>query len=309
MTKIGYFPGCSLHGLSREYEESLKAIVAGLDTELVEVDDWSCCGASSAHGTSHLLAVTLPARNLAIAESQGLPEVLAPCAACYARLASARHEIEGDTDLAGHVNRILVRDFKNTVKVRSILEVLKGQVATIKAKATNPLKDLKVACYYGCLLVRPVEVTGGYDDPEDPSSMEDICKAAGAVPVKWNRRLDCCGGGMSMSRTGSVVRLSAAILKDAKAAGADAVVVACPMCHSNLDFRQKAMQQRGAWEGDMPVLFLTQVVGLSMGIDPKTLGMGRHFVSTNSVMARTAGTGSGAGTGTNKATAVAGEVG
>jgi heterodisulfide reductase subunit B len=307
--KIGYFPGCSLHGLSREYEESLKAIVAGLDTELVEVDDWSCCGASSAHGSSHLLGVALPARNLAIAEEQGLPEVLAPCAACYARLASARHEISEDPQLAGRVNNVLVRDFKNTVRVRSILEVLKGQIAGIKARATNPLKDLKVACYYGCLLVRPVQVTGGYDDPEDPSSMEDICKAAGAVPVKWNRRLDCCGGGLSMSRTGSVVRLSAAILKDAKAAGADAVVVACPMCHSNLDFRQKAMKHRGAWEGDMPVLFLTQVVGMSMGIDPKTLGMGRHFVSTDSVLARTAGTGSGSGTGTNSAAAVAGEVG
>lgn len=283
--KIGYFPGCSLHGLSREYEESLKAIVEGLDTELVEIDDWSCCGASSAHGSSHLLGVALPARNLAIAEGQGLPEVLAPCAACYARLAAARHEISEDPQLADRVNKVLVRDFGNTVRVRNILEVLKGKVEAIKEHATAPLKDLKVACYYGCLLVRPVQITGGYDDPEDPTTMEDICRAAGATPVRWNRRLDCCGGGLSMSRTGSVVRLGAAILKDAKAAGADAVVVACPMCHSNLDFRQKAMERRGAWEGEMPILFLTQVVGLSMGIAPRKLGMERHFVRTDAVTA------------------------
>jgi heterodisulfide reductase subunit B len=283
MTKIGYFPGCSLHGTSREYQESLKAVVAGLDTELQEVDDWSCCGASSAHSTGHLLGVALPARNLALAEEQGIDEVMAPCAACFARLASARHEIAADAGLAGRVNKVLVRNFRNTVKVRSILEVLKGRVADIKARAVNPLKDLKVACYYGCLLVRPVEITGGFDDPEDPTSMEEICRAAGAVPVKWNRRVDCCGGAFSLSRTGSVVRLGAAILNDAKACGADAIVVACPMCHSNLDFRQKAMVNRGAWEGSMPILFLTQVVGLSMGIDPKTLGMGRHFVTTEAL--------------------------
>ena len=300
MSRIGYYPGCSLHGLSREYDESLKAIVPSLDTELVEIDDWSCCGASSAHGVSHLLSVALPARNLAIAEEQGLPEVVAPCAACYARLATARHEISGDANLAGTVNKVLVRDFRSSVQVRGILEVLKGQGATSKAKATRPRKDLTVACYYGCLLVRPVEVTGGYDDAEDPSSMEEVCKAAGATPVKWNRRLDCCGGGLSMSRTGSVVRLGSAILKDARAAGADAIVVACPMCHSNLDFRQKAMISRGAWEGEMPILFVTQVVGLSMGIDPKTLGLGRHFVSTNAVTARLAGA---------AAPAAAGEVG
>ena len=285
---IGYFPGCSLHGLSREYDESLKAIAPALGLELVEVNDWSCCGASSAHSSSHLLGVALPARNLAQAEDQGIAEVVAPCAACYARLAAARHEIAGDATLAGHINKVLARDFRNSVKVRSILEVMKGALPAIGSKVTHPLKDLKVACYYGCLLVRPVEVTGGYDDPEDPSSMEAVCKAAGATPVKWNRRLDCCGGGLSMSRTGSVVRLGAAILKDAKAAGADAIVVACPMCHSNLDFRQKAMAQRGAWDGEMPILFLTQVVGLAMGLDAKALGLGRHFVRTDSVTTRTA---------------------
>jgi heterodisulfide reductase subunit B2 len=172
MSEIGYFPGCSLHGTSREYDESLKAVMGALDTGLKEVDDWSCCGASSAHSSGHLLGVALPARNLAQAEGQGIDEVLAPCAACYARLASARAEIAGDAELAGRVNKVLARDFRNTVKVRSILEVLKARVADVKTKATAPLKDLKVACYYGCLLVRPVEVTGGFDDPEDPTSME-----------------------------------------------------------------------------------------------------------------------------------------
>lgn len=284
-TRIGYFPGCSLHSSAREFDESLKAVTAALDVTLAEVDDWSCCGASSAHATDHLLSVVLPARNLALAEAQGLDDVLAPCAACFNRLAGARHEMEGDRALTEKVTRILDRPFANGVAVRNVADLLLSLVPEIKAKAAGRLKGKKVACYYGCLLVRPAEVCA-FDDPESPTSLETIVAATGATPVAWNMRLECCGGGFSLSRTASVVRLGRAILEDARRAGAEALLVACPMCHSNLDFRQEAMTRRG--ETPMPVLYVTELVGLALGLSPEALGLPRHFVDAATFAAASA---------------------
>jgi len=280
--KIGYYPGCSLHATAREFDQSLKAICGPLGVELTEVDDWSCCGATSAHATNHLLAVSLAARNLALAERQGLGSLVAPCAACYSRLATARHELGADPALAAKVSGIIDRPLGNTVEVHSIAEVLRDLEATIKEKTRTPLKGLKVACYYGCLLVRPLAVTG-FDDVEAPSSMETALAACGAEPVEWRMKLDCCGGGFSMSRTASVLRLGRAIIDDARAAGAHAIAVACPMCHSNLDFRQGAMAKKDG-AGEMPILFVTQLVGLGLGVPPEELGLKRHFVDTAPVM-------------------------
>jgi len=283
--KLGYYPGCSLHATGREYGESTVATLRALEVELREIDDWSCCGATSAHATNHLLSVALPARNLALAEAQGLDEVLAPCAACFSRLATARHEIAADAALAQRVASVLDRPFTNHVAVRNVVDVLRASIPALKAKVMKPLAGMKVACYYGCLLLRPTEIAG-FDDPEAPTSMEDVVRATGATPVGWNMRLECCGAALSLARTSSVVRLGRAIVEDARRAGADAIAVACPMCHSNLDFRQSAMTRRG--EAEMPVVYLTELVGLALGIDPAELGLGRHFVSTSSLVARAA---------------------
>jgi len=281
--KMGYYPGCSLHATGREFGESTRATMQALDVELREVDDWSCCGATSAHATNHLLSVALPARNLALAEAQGLDEVLAPCAACFNRLASARHQIAGSEALAHRVGDVLGRPFANSVTVRNVVDVLRHSIPALKAKVTKPLAGMKVACYYGCLLLRPAEVTG-FDDPEAPTSMEDVVRATGATPVDWSMRLECCGAGMSLARTASVVRLGRAIIDDARRAGADAIVVACPMCHSNLDFRQAAMTRRG--DAGIPVVYLTELVGLALGVAAADLGLGRHFVDTAALVAR-----------------------
>ncbi|MBI5532432.1 MAG: CoB--CoM heterodisulfide reductase iron-sulfur subunit B family protein [Deltaproteobacteria bacterium] len=283
--KIGYFPGCSLDFSAKEFDTSLQAVATSAGMELEEIKDWACCGATSGHATNHLLSIALPARTLALAEEQELERVVAPCAACYSRLATARHEMAEDKKLFSKVTGILKRDFTNSVQVMNIAELLRDNLPAIKEKVTHPLKDLKVACYYGCLLVRPPKVTG-FDDTEDPSSMEEVCRAAGATPVKWNKRLDCCGGGFSLSRTGSVIRLGKEILEDAQAAGAQAVVVACPMCHSNLDLRQKAIAEQTAKPLEMPILFITQLVGLAMGISEQILGLNRHFVSAQPIIAK-----------------------
>ncbi|HEY3450983.1 MAG TPA: CoB--CoM heterodisulfide reductase iron-sulfur subunit B family protein [Myxococcales bacterium] len=279
--KLGYFPGCSLHSGAKEFDLSLKAIAGPLGVELDEIKDWSCCGASSAHATDHLLAVSLAARNLSLAEAQGHQQVMAPCAACFSRLATARHEMKKDGALAKTVTPMLQRPFENSVEVLNVVAMLQNLAKDLKAKAT-PLAGLKVACYYGCLLVRPPEIAN-FDDAENPTSMEDVVSACGATPVKWAKRLDCCGAGFSLSRTGSVVRMGRAILDDAKKNGAQAVVVACPMCHSNLDLRQSAMEARGEPLG-LPILFLTQLVGLALKVDPVQLGLKRHFVSAAGIL-------------------------
>jgi len=281
--KLGYYPGCSMHGTSREHEESLLAIAKPLGLELAEIEDWSCCGACSAHACNRTLAVALPARNLALAEEQGHDRVIAPCAACYNRLAMATHEVASDPQMAGRVRAVLSRPFANRVKVLNAVEVLRELVPTLKTNVKRPLTGLKVGCYYGCLLLRPAEVTG-FDDPEDPSSMEEVVRACGAEPVSWRMRVECCGAGLTMARKPSVVRLGRAIISDAMASGADVIVVSCPMCHSNLDFRQQAM----GLSRPMPVVYLTQLVGLALGLDSSALGLARHFVSTGGVVPRNA---------------------
>jgi heterodisulfide reductase subunit B2 len=281
--KIGYYPGCSLHATAREYEESLKAVVSALDIELEEVRDWACCGATSAHATNHVLSVALPARTLLLAEKQKLGRILAPCAACFNRLASARHSLSHDKRIAARVQSILGSDFNNSVGIVSISQLLSEVTAVIRQRAAVPLTGLKVACYYGCLLVRPPEVCG-FDDAEVPNSLESIVGAAGATPVKWSMALECCGGGFSLARTGSVVRLGRLIIQSAMDAGAQAIVVACPMCHSNLDFRQNAMSRRDGSEKSMPIMFLSELVGLSLGLSASQLGLDRHFVSPSTLL-------------------------
>lgn len=288
MTDVAYYPGCSLHGTSREFDESLRAVTAELGIGLTEIDDWNCCGASSGHTTDHLLGVALPARNLALAEAQGYDTVVAPCAACYNRLSAARLALATEDGLAEQMPEIIGHRFANSVDVHNAVELLRDASVTIEEKvadtlAPNPLEGVKLAAYYGCLLVRPFEVCG-YDDPEQPTSMDEVINACGADDVDWDMKVECCGGAFSVSRTASVLRLGRAIIENARSHGAEAIIVACPLCHSNLDLRQKAMAQRG--EEPMPILFVTQMVGLALGLAPVDLGLSRHFVDTEPLIAR-----------------------
>jgi len=288
MTDVAYYPGCSLHGTSREFDESLRAVAAELGIGLTEIDDWNCCGASSGHTTDHLLGVALPARNLALAEAQGYDTVVAPCAACYNRLSAARLALATEDGLAEQMPEIIGHRFANSVDVHNAVELLRDASVTIEEKvadtlAPNPLEGVKLAAYYGCLLVRPFEVCG-YDDPEQPTSMDEVINACGADDVDWDMKVECCGGAFSVSRTASVLRLGRAIIENARSHGAEAIIVACPLCHSNLDLRQKAMAQRG--EEPMPILFVTQMVGLALGLAPVDLGLSRHFVDTEPLIAR-----------------------
>lgn len=278
--KIGYYPGCSANGTGKEYDISLKKVLELLDVQLEELNDWSCCGATSAHATNHLLSVALPARNLIIAKHQKLSEVVAPCAACYNRLIVTQHELETNPLLEKQTSELLGESIGDEISILNIVELFEriGKEKIVEKKK-NDLKGIKAACYYGCLLVRPFEITR-FDDAEQPSSIEKIISATGAETIDWNYKIECCGGAHSFAHKEIVVDLSRKIIDDAKLHCADVIVVACPMCHSNLDMRQRAMKDHQ----EMPILYLTELIGLSLGIQPKELGIDLHFISSDSML-------------------------
>lgn len=283
MTVFGYYPGCSLHGSGRELDMSIKALAELAGVELREIEDWNCCGASAAHNLNHDLAIALPYRILALAEEQGLTDVLTPCAACFSRLKGTAVRLSRSGDLVKKMAELTGRPYHNKIKIVSILEFINRLLAEgLKDKLTSPLAGFKVAPYYGCLLARGEDIVEG-DDAEQPRGMEAALRAAGAEPVAWNFAVECCGGGFSMSMTDAVVDLSNQILDDAEAAGAQAIVTGCPMCHSNLDMRQITINSRGLGTHRLPILYLSELVGLAAGIEPKRLGLDRHFIDAMGV--------------------------
>ena len=288
MTTLGYYPGCSLHGTGRELDMSIKALAEVAGVELKEIEDWNCCGATAAHNLNHDLAIALPYRNLALAEEQGLLEVLAPCAACFSRMKGTTVRLARSAELVEKMSGITGREFKGTVRILSIIEFA-GRLLEegLAEKLTSPLDGLKVAPYYGCLLSRGEEIVEGYD-AEQPAGMDAALMAAGCEVVPWNFAVECCGGGFSMSMTDAVVDLSNAILTDAEQAGAEAIVTGCPMCHSNLDMRQRTINEAGLGPHDLPIVYLSEILGLAAGIEPERLGLDRHFVDAMRVVERSA---------------------
>jgi heterodisulfide reductase subunit B len=274
--KVGYYPGCSLAGTGRDFGESMDAVAKALGIELCEIPEWTCCGSSSGHMTDRLVSVALPTNVLLKAQKAELDQVMAPCAACYNRLATAKHEIETSAQTRAQVEKILQTKVDKLPRVLNVVQLLAQVSDSIAAKVTKKFEQT-VACYYGCLLVRPAKITG-FDRTEDPVEMDKLVAAVGGKTIDWNFKTECCGASFSLSKTSVVGRLGANILQDAVARKAEAVVVACPMCHSNLDLRRGEINQRLEQKTSIPVLYITQVVGLALGIPGKKLGLGRHFV-------------------------------
>ncbi|MBQ1276079.1 MAG: CoB--CoM heterodisulfide reductase iron-sulfur subunit B family protein [Flavobacteriales bacterium] len=277
MEKVGLYPGCSLKGSSREYGESVVALARVLGLPLEEIKDWNCCGASSAHAVSKELSLALPARVLSLAAAQGYKELLVPCAACFSRLKTTQHTLMGDDERRKKIEDIIGAEVGG-VKILSVMEWLeKYAIDAIKEKMNHPIKA-RVACYYGCLLVRPSGVIKG-DRVEDPQSLDNLVKLAGATPIDWAFKTECCGGGMSIAATETVGKLSAAVMEDATHRGAKAIIVACPMCHSNLDMRRPYINKNMEKATDVPVLYITQLLGMACGLTAEEVSVGRHFVN------------------------------
>ena len=282
--KYAYYPGCSAHSTARDMHESTLAVAGALGIDLVEPTGWTCCGATAAHQTDRILAASLPAANLVMVKDMGL-DMVANCAACYNRMKVANHEVSTDPAVRKSIGDAIGRDYDGSVKVRHLIEVLLEDTGldAIRGALRHSLNGLKVACYYGCLLVRPHEVTN-FDDPENPTSLDRLVTAMGGESLDWPHKVECCGGGLSMSRTDVVVNLTDAIVGMAKAAGAECMAVSCPMCQINLDMRQADVEKQTGTRYDMPILYVTQLLGLCLGISPDELGLKRLMVSPSPIL-------------------------
>ncbi|HWR56950.1 MAG TPA: CoB--CoM heterodisulfide reductase iron-sulfur subunit B family protein [Negativicutes bacterium] len=278
MMKFAYYPGCSLDGSGIEYGLSMERTAKILGFELEELEDWNCCGATSGHNTDYLLSLALPARNLALAEKTGM-SMMTPCAACYSRHRHAEHAIQHDPEMKKKIEQVLDLELQGTSETVSILDVLANKIGTeaIAAKVTQPLTTMKAACYYGCLLVRPVEHTG-FDDAEDPQSMDVVMQALGAEAVQWSHKTECCGAAMVTSRPDVGNPMLYRVLKDAKESGAECIVTACPLCMLNLDMRQSAVEKKFKEKFDLPVYYVTELLAYACGDQPETVGINKHFV-------------------------------
>ena len=293
MKKYAYFPGCSLEKMARSYHESAMETTRALDVELEEIEDWNCCGATTYFNIDELLADTLCARNLAIAERTKL-DVIAPCSGCYKNMYSARKHLKREPDLMEHINEALAEDnlkFAGTSEVRHLIDVLVHDVGLeeIKKRVRRPLTGLKVAPYYGCQILRPRK---DHEDVESPRFFEDLMTAVGADPVEYRLKLRCCGGALLITNREAALSLVRNLLENAVQSGAAIIATACPLCQVNLECYQKQVNSEFGTDLNVPVLYFTQLVGLALGVAPGKLGIGSELVSVTPALA-SAGSGGG----------------
>ncbi len=266
-----YYPGCSLHSTGLEYGLSTRAVFKHLGLELNELGAWNCCGASSAHTLNHTLALALPARTLALAQAAG-SDLVTPCAACFNRLRGVDHTLRINPQARAEIESIVGFKFTGAINVRPLLAVLYEDygLQQIAAQVKHSLDGLKVVTYYGCLLVRPPEITQ-FDDPDDPHVMADLLRAIGVEVRQWSYATDCCGGSLSLSRSDVVKNLVSRLVMRAREAGADALVTACPLCQVNLEMRQTV-------EPKMPAFYFTELLGLAFGLAEAEKWWGKHLI-------------------------------
>jgi heterodisulfide reductase subunit B len=272
--KYAYYPGCTATSTAIEYEESVRETAGYLGIEFTEIPDWTCCGASSGHVINHELSLALPSRNLAIAEKMNM-DVVAPCPGCLLRFKTAEYELGRDSALKSKIEEDIGSKLDLSHKSRHILEILYRDIGleNIREKVVRPLDGLKVAPYYGCVLVRPPEVTS-FDDPENPTIMDEIIGALGAEIVDWSYKVDCCGGSLSIVVPEIVQKLSGKIIQGAREAGADMIVTACGICQLNLDMRQPKEPDTKL----IPALYFSELMAHAFGSQNMKGWAEKHFV-------------------------------
>lgn len=280
---VAYYQGCSLEGLAIEYDRSTRAVCEALDVELVEIPDWNCCGSTPAHSYDPLLSAALAGRNLAIAEKLGCETVMTPCPGCLKSLKGTLQAHQNHEEHDAFID-LLGMPFTGHIKAISVLQLLYETIGPdlIAQRVVFPLTDLVIAPYYGCLLSRPAQFAQ-FDDPENPISMDALLKATGAMVVDFPYKTECCGATYGVTRNEIVGRLTGRILDMALSLGAQAIAVACPLCQQNLDLRQSQVNRYWKRRFDIPVLYITQLLGLAIGIDPKRLGLDKLFVDAASI--------------------------
>jgi heterodisulfide reductase subunit B len=277
--KYSYFPGCSLKGLGRAYEESFLPVMRHLGVDLEELDDWNCCGATAYMAVDEAKACVLAARNLALAGKAGHAQVVAPCAACYLVLNKTKHTIEDYPATRATVDRalgVVGLKYDGTTAVRHPLDILVNDVGldAIKQKVVRPLRGLAVATYYGCQIVRPYAT---FDDQYNPVTMDRLLEALGATVVRYPLKTKCCGGSLTGTVPDAGVRMVYILLSEARKRGAQCVATVCPLCQFNLD-AYHAQITAAYGRLDMPTVYFSQLMGLAFGLPEKRLGLNRAAI-------------------------------
>lgn len=285
--RYSYFPGCSLEATARSYGVSTEAVCNALDIELEELEDWNCCGATAFYSIDELLALSLAARNLAMAEKEGR-DLVVSCSGCYITLEKANVTLRDYPALKAEVDEVLAEaglEYHGGVKVRHILEILINDVGleAIKANVTKELRGLRVAPYYGCQIVRP---SLGFDHPELPQSLDRLIESLGADVTYFPLKSRCCGGPLIVPQEKLALDLMHKLLRAADANGAQCLVTVCPLCQMNLDLYQSKVNSKYKTNYQFPILFFTQLVGVAYGLAPRSLGLEMNIVSPKRVLAQ-----------------------
>lgn len=284
MKKYAYYPGCSLEKIAASYHKSTLETTKVFEIELQELEDWNCCGATTYFHADDLLAHTLVARNLAIAEKEEL-DLVAPCSACYKNAYFTNKYMKADPDLAEHINFALEADdlqFQGKIDVLHLIEVFANDIGPekLKEKVTKPLSGLNIAPYYGCQIARPRK---NGEEVENPRYFEELIDAIGGTASYFPERLRCCGGSLIMTSRVPALNLVRILLDSAEKNGADVIATACPMCQVNLECYQNAVNEEFGTNFHLPVLYFTQLIGIALDISPKKLGFGVEMVSARPI--------------------------
>lgn len=299
MKYYSYYPGCSSEATAVGLQLSNQAIAKPLEIELIELEDWTCCGSTPYGSLDRAESVLVAARNLALAEKTGF-DLVTPCSSCFVTLYGANLQLKENPRLMKRVNEALAvvsMEYHGKVRVRHLTEVLVNDVTpeVISAKVQQPLNGLKVAPYYGCQLVRP---DYGFDNPESPRSLDRLVASLGAEAVPFPLKNRCCGGSLVISDESLVLGLIRKLLENTAENGAECIVTPCPMCQINLDAYQSRVNSRFKTNFNIPILFVTQLIGLALGIESRSLGLDRNIVSPGRMLDRIARVSEEVGSGT-----------
>ena len=272
-----YFPGCTSHSTAVEYDRSTKAVLKALGVRMLEIEDWNCCGAAAVHSMNHLLSLCLPARNIAMAQKRDL-ELVVPCAGCFNMLKRAERVLKTDPQMRKEVENTVGFTYREDLKIRALIDMVVNGIGfgRIEEKVQRPLNGLKVACYYGCALVRHPKVTQ-LDDPENPQYLDTLMAALGAAPVDWSFKTDCCGADLALTHGDAVVKLVNKIVGMAAEAGAQCLVCSCGLCQINLEMRQD-IDALG-----LPVFYFTELMGVALGLKG-TKWWSKHMINPSTLL-------------------------
>lgn len=274
--KFSYFPGCTDHSTSYEYGRSTEAVLEALGIELVEIEDWNCCGAAATHSINHLLSLCLPARNISKAQSAQAGPLVVPCAGCFNMLKRTEYVFKNDEDKRKEIEEIVGFTYQPSFEILALMDVILNRIRLerVRERVRRPLKNLKTACYYGCALVRHPKITH-FDDPENPQSMDRLMKALGAEPVEWSYKNDCCGADLALTHGDVVKKLVGRIVLMSQEAGAQCIVTSCGLCQANLEMRQDL---------GVPIFYFTELMGIAFEVEGRDRWWRKHIIDPKGLL-------------------------